>query len=233
MLDVFKSLFTSNKKSSISFYSFYKKMVKWRESKVFPYSFNLPEIITLPTDFWGQVTKIYKQTDSDGKERAISLFWADDELVLTSVVKGDERSVSSKHNVNVKYVNHPTKKEYLRRELLVDGKVRKRKDIYYKKVPKKISVKYLFNMHTHPAHIYSDGTKRYGFFSLQDIKSFLLSNAVVTGLVTDKLWLLVRTSETPNDVGSILETDITLENLKERFNIVVYSAEFKKNALRV
>ena len=233
MLKVLKSFFKSNKKSSISFYSFYQKVVKWRESKVFPYSFNLAEIISLPSDFWNQVINIFNETDRDGKERAISLFWADDELVLTSVVKGDERSVSSKHSVNIKYVNHPTKGDYLRRELYVDGKVRKRKDIYYKKVPKKVLVEYLFNMHTHPAHISNDGTKRYGFFSLQDVRSFLSSNAVVTGLVTDRLWLLVRTSESPSNVDTVLESDITLENLKEKFSIVVYSGEFKKNALRV
>ncbi|MFA7678490.1 MAG: hypothetical protein WCY00_03225 [Candidatus Dojkabacteria bacterium] len=226
------NLFKSNRKSSISFLALCKKMVKWRESKVYPYPFNLPEIINLSSEFWDQVVRIYKQTDMDGKERAISLFWADDELVLTSVVQGDEKSVKSSHSVNVRYEKHPTKREYLRKVLLVDGKVQKKKEIYYKKVPKKISVEYLFNMHTHPTHTGIDGSKLYGFFSLQDMKSFFSSKAVITGLVTDRLWLLVRTADTPDTLGDLLESDITVENLKEKYSIAIYMAEFKKNALK-
>jgi hypothetical protein len=231
MLKVLKSFFNSNRKSSTSFYSFYKNIVKWRESKVFPYSFNLPEVIQLPSDFWKQVSKIYMDTNRDGKERAISLFWADGELVLTSVVKGDERSVKSKHALNIKYEQHPTRKGYLRKELIVDGKVKKRKDVYYKKAPKKVIVEYLFNMHTHPPHINQEGIKKYGFFSSQDIKSFLSSNAIVTGLVTDRLWLLVRTSESLSNLN-IEQSDITSQNLKEKFSFVVYMAEFNKNAVK-
>jgi len=74
----------------------------------------------------------------------------------------------------------------------------------------------------------------YGFFSLQDIKSLILSQAVVTGLVTDKLWLLVRTSDTPSDVKfeNFTDADITIENLKEKFKLGVYEAEFNKKAIK-
>jgi hypothetical protein len=231
MFNLITGLFKTNKKSSTSFYSFYKDIVRWREAKVFPYSFNLPEVIQLPSDFWKQVSKIYTETSRDGKERAISLFWADDELVLTSVVKGDEKSVKSKHALNIKYEKHPTRDGYLRKRLIVDGKTKKKVDVYYKKVPKKVTIEYLFNMHTHPPHTNQQRIKEYGFFSVQDIKSFLLSNAVVTGLVTDRLWLLVRTSETPSSLN-IEQSDITVEKLKERASFVIYMAEFNKNAIK-
>jgi len=75
---------------------------------IFNYLYNnLPSSITFPEDFWKDVFKIYKQTNQDGLERAIALFWADGELVLTSVVKGDDQSVRSSHNVRVNYVPHP------------------------------------------------------------------------------------------------------------------------------
>lgn len=231
MSNIFKTFFSTD--SSISFYSFYKKMVGWRESGVYPFPYNLPSAISFPRDFWKDVFKIYKETDQDGLERAIALFWADGELVLTSVVKGDDQSVKSSHNVMVNYAVHPTKQGYFRREVMIDGKVTKRTDVYHKKAPKKVSVEYLFNMHTHPAQKFN-GKKVYSFFSLQDIKSLILSQAVVTGLVTDKLWLLVRTSETPANIKfeNFTDADMTVENLTEKFKLGVYEAEFNKKAVK-
>jgi hypothetical protein len=235
MFDVFTKLF--QKDNSTSFYSLYKKMIGWREADVYPFPYNLSSSISFPSDFWKDVIKIYKETRKDGRERAISVFWADGELVLTSVVKGDERSVSSSHRVNVDYIVHPTKKGYLRRKMLVDGKVVKKTDVYYKKAPKKVFVEYLFNMHTHPAHqaLDSSGEEKfsYGFFSTQDINSLISSKAVITGLVTDRLWLLIRTSETPSSINlkKLREEPITIEKLKE-WNIGVYEAGFKQRAVR-
>jgi hypothetical protein len=206
-------------------------MVGWRESNIYPFSYNLPSSIFFPSDFWKDVIGIYKQTSTDGLERAISVFWADGELTLTSVVKGDERSVKSSHGVRVNYTPHPTKKEYFRRELMIDGKITKRTDVYYKKAPKKVSVEYLFNLYTHPSQEIQ-GKNFYGFFSLQDINSFISSKAVITGLVTDKLFLLVRTSDTPSVLSNITQEDITIENLKENLKIGVYEAEFNKKAFK-
>jgi hypothetical protein len=238
--NLFKNLFESD--SSISFYAFYKKMVGWREAGVYPFYYNLPSSIKFPEKFWRDIIKIYKQTTADGLERAISVFWADGELVVTSAIRGDSKSVKSNHKVSINYVPHPTRNHYLRRELLVDGKVQRRTDVYYKKAPKKVSVEYLFNMHTHPSHKVPNFNKNesnlkeeresYSFFSVQDISSFLSSKAVVTGLVTDRLWLLVRTSKTPSTIGDLKQGDVTIEYLKEKFNIEVYEAEFKKKAIR-
>ena len=230
MLNIFK-IFSNNDKSSISFFELYKKIVKWRESKVYPFAYNLPSVISFPSYFWSDVIGIYKETLKDGLERAISVFWADGELILTSVVKGNESSVSSNHQLNVRYAVHPTKKKYFRKEVILNGKVLKRKDIYYKKAPKKVSVEYLFNMHTHPSHLNERQERSYSFFSLKDIQSLISSQAILTGLVTDKLWLLIRTSDTPSSFD-MLEKDITVESLKSKLGIAVYVADFNQKAIK-
>lgn len=219
------------KKQNLSFYEFYKKMVGWRESNVYPFTQNLPSSISFPDDFWSDIINLYKETMKDGLERAISVFWADGELVITSVVRGSETSVSSNHSVNVRYIPHPTRKGYLRKELLVDGSIKKRKDVYFKKVPKKVTVEYLFNMHTHPPYSIPNGEKRYSFFSAQDIRSLISSKAVISGLITDRLWLIVRSSDTPNTVN-FTDSDISIDFLKEKMKLGVYMAEFKKKAIR-
>ena len=219
-----------SKNSSSSFYDFYKRMVKWKESKVYPFQYNLPSSISFPSDFWNDVIAVYKDTLRDGLERALSVFWADGELVVTSVVKGDETSVKSNHNLNVKYSPHPTRKGYLRKEIYLNGKLLKRKDIYHKNIPKKVTVEYLFNIHTHPKSSNTE-TVSYSFFSKQDVSSLLSSGAIISGLVTDRLWLLVRTSESP--ISPVLEDgQISAETLKDQMKFVVYEAEFKKKAIK-
>ncbi|MDD4382481.1 MAG: hypothetical protein PHE21_04045, partial [Candidatus Dojkabacteria bacterium] len=197
-----------------------------KKSNLFPYEFNLPEAISFPEDFWKDVIKLYKDTVTDGLEREIALFLADGELVVTETKQGDEKSVKSNHTVSVKYTPHPTKREYFRKEVLIDNKLSKRREIYYKRAPKVVSVEYLFNMHTHPKTEYG-----FSFFSSQDLKSMIESNAVISGLITDKLWLLVRTDKA--DINDILNNeDLSVENLKEKMKFVVYCAEFNRKAIK-
>ena len=86
MFKFIKNIFSSDKIPSVSFYSLYQKILGWKQSNVYPFTYNLPEAISFPADFWEDVVKIYKMTLKDGLERAISVFWADGELILTSVV---------------------------------------------------------------------------------------------------------------------------------------------------
>jgi hypothetical protein len=226
MLEILKNLFTSNKIPSISFNTLHTKLVKWQESKVYPFEYNLPQAISFPETFWKDVIKIYKQTLKDGHERAISVFWADGDVILTSVIRGSESQVKSNNSVSVKYEQHPTKKEYARKRIIINNKTVKQKDIYYKKVPEQVSVQYLFNMHTHPKHDFG-----YSFFSKQDIVSLINSGAVMTALITDKLWVLMRTSDTPDSV-SLEDADMSVETLKENMKLGVYVAEFNRNAIK-
>src|SRR5688572_9089221 len=164
----------------MSFYQLYSKLRKWNDSKVFPYDYELPKAISFTPEFHKKVIELYKSTKYDGHERAISVFWADGDLILSSVVKGTTSSVTPKNNVSVQYTPIPNKLYYEKRVIL-DGKTYSKRDIYYKNIPKAIEVKYLFNMHTHPPYDYN-GHTYYSFFSLQDIKSLYSSGAAITGM---------------------------------------------------
>ncbi|MFA7683018.1 MAG: hypothetical protein WCX94_02625, partial [Candidatus Dojkabacteria bacterium] len=89
-----------------------------------------------------------------------------------------------------------------------------------------------FNMHTHPQHRDDRGVEYYNFFSAQDIRSLLSSNVAITGLITDKLWILIRTNKTPKNINNLTDRDINLENFK-RLSIGVYCGEFNKKVEKV
>lgn len=233
MLEFLTNIFTSDNSKKFTYYKLYSNLRRWQDAGVYPAEYELPDAITFPSDFWKQTIQLYKYTRSDGLERAISVFWADGDLIVSSIVKGNEKSVTPKNNVSVKYSQHPTKREYARKEVFVDNKRYSRRDVYYKKIPKQVEVKYLFNMHTHPPHKLSDGKTYYSFFSAQDIKSLVKSNAVITGMIGDKLWLLFRTNSTPSNVEHLTDKDVTVQHLTQTLNIAIYSGEFKKKLTRV
>ena len=230
-MGIFDFLFGS-RVSTISFDSLRKKIVDLRKSNIYPFNDNLPEAISFPNDFWEDLIKIYRKTDIDGLERAFSIFWADGEIIFSEVKTGSDRMVTSGGSIQVKYSHHPTREGYARKEVILDGSVLKRKDVYYEKVPKSLEVQYLFNIHTHPKHSSEDGKVFYNFFSAQDIKSLISSKAIVTALITDKLWLLIRTKSTPSDVSNLLDSQVTPEYVQNTLHMGLYKAEFNNKAYR-
>jgi hypothetical protein len=236
MLESIKSFFSDllfSKSSSMSYVTLYKKLTYWKDNRVFPNGFDLPEVISLPDDFWKHVSELHKLTLADGHERAISVFWGDGELILSSVVRGTTSSVKSGGEVKINYV--PTsRREYFNKEVYVDEKLYSRREVYYKSMPKKIELKYLFNMHTHPAHLNTmSGENYYSFFSRQDLDSQLSANAVISGLITDKLWLIFRTTQSPTVLNNFDESEISVESLNERAKFGVYCGEFGRKLIRL
>ena len=229
-MGIFSSIFDSS--NTVTFYKLYNNLKEWKKLNIFPYTYNLPQSISFPEDFWKKIIHIHKNTLRDGNERAISIYWADGELVVSPIVTGDSKSVSSRGGISVKYEPHPTRKGYFRKEVMLNSSLYKRTDVYEKSIPKKIEVSYLFNMHTHPQHRDSSGVGYFNFFSAQDIKSFIQSNVAVTGLVTDRLWVLIRTNRTPNNLDYIQDRDISIEKLNE-LQIGVYGGEFYKNCKKL
>jgi len=228
----FDFIFGGSRISTTSFEQLRHKIVQLRKENLYPFTFNLPMAISFPYDFWDELVKIYKNTRNDGLERAFSVFWADGEVILTEVKTGSDRMVKSGGSIQVKYSHHPTKKEYAQKELFVDEKLVKKRDVYYKSVPKSLDVQYMFNIHTHPKHQKENGEIYYNFFSAQDIKSMISSKAIMTGLITDKLWVLIRSEKTPTDVENLVDTEITPGFLEETLHIGVYRADFNKKAYR-
>lgn len=230
-----------------SFDSWQKKMTKWRTDSVYPALYDLPDAFSFPDYFWKRVINLYKSTKSDGHERAISVFWVDGELVLTEVIRGSTSSVQSKNEIAVTYdpILKSGKYDYFRRKITIDGKKYSEKEVYHKKVPKKLeSPIYLFNMHTHPPHgldggfaptqfeisnkLAGDyvGNSGYGYWSAQDIKSLLTSGAIITGLVTDVFYLLVRSNQTPTSSEDLIDSIISDSYLKEQLKLGVYAGRF-------
>lgn len=230
-MSIFDFLFGS-KISTTSFDSLRKKIIDLRKSNIYPFNDNLAESISFPNDFWDDLIKIFKKTDKDGLERAFSIFWADGEIVFSEVKTGSDRMVTSGGSIQVKYSHHPTRQGYARKEVILNDSVLKRKDVFYEKVPKSLDVQYLFNIHTHPKHTTDDGKVYYNFFSAQDIKSLISSKAVITALITDKLWLLIRTKSTPSDVSNLLDSQVTPEYVQNTLHMGLYKANFNNKAYR-
>lgn len=231
-MGLFDFIFGSSKIPTTSFEEVREKIVKLRKDNIYPFSFNFPQAINFSFDFWDELIRIYKNTRSDGLERAFSIFWADGEVIFTEVKTGTDKMVKSGGSIQVKYSHHPTKKDYARKELYVDDKLIKKRDIYFKSVPKTLEVQYLFNIHTHPSHQDEKGNSYYNFFSAQDIKSLISSKAIMTGLITDKLWILIRSDKTPNNLDNLLDSNITPQYLEDILQIGVYRADFNKKAFR-
>lgn len=230
MFDFLKKIGDSG--NSLTFYRLYTQLREWNNQSSYPYMSELPDDIIFPPEFWGKVIQLYKYTRGDGFERAISVFWADGDLILSSVVKGTQKSVKPSGNVVVSY-SQSKHEGYATKEVRLDGALYSKKDVYYKKIPQKIEVKYLFNMHTHPPHKRPDGTTYYSFFSAQDIKSLIQSKAVITGMIGDKLWMLFRTKNTPTNVDQLTDAQINMEFLIRELHISVYTCEFKGKLRKV
>ncbi|HBB64732.1 MAG: hypothetical protein UR34_C0018G0005 [candidate division WS6 bacterium GW2011_GWC1_33_20] len=218
--------------NTTSFSQLHRKIVNLRSGNLYYFPYNLPQAIQFPSDFWKDLINIYRKTNTDGLERAFSVFWADGEVVLTEVNTGSNRMVKSGGSIQVKYSHHPTRKGYARKELYLDNSLLKRKDIFFKDVPKSLEVQYLFNIHTHPKHTKENQEIYYNFFSAQDINSLLSSKAIITGLVTDKLWLLIRTTETPSEIVNLTDTKVTPAYVEGTLHMGLYRADFNKKAYR-
>jgi hypothetical protein len=231
LLDIIKgiaSFFSGSSESNWDLYRFKTVILQARQHKIFPYLATLPEVIYLNNEFWKQVRSMYQLTLKDKHEREIAIYYLDQELIFTKEIRGEKSRVLAQHRVTVRYV--PQKgSEYLTKEVRVDGEVYSANSVYYQNVPKKIDLAYLFNIHTHPPHYYNQSEqledRYYGFFSLTDIRSLLKSNVAVTGMISDKCWLLIRTKESPASIHETFKERITPEILVDQFKFGVYSSD--------
>ena len=232
MFKLLKSIFNSQP-AALSFYRFYRKLEDWKNAKRYPYTYELPEAISLSPKVHSEFIRLFKLTRSDGKERAITLWLVDREVIVSSVTKGSSKSVTPKSSIQVKY-DKTHKPEYFDRKVYVDGKLYSKRRMHYKKIPKKVDIKYLFNMHTHPPHTDpTTGKTYYSFFSLQDIKSLISSQAIVSGMIGDKIWLLVRTSRTPSIAHECDEHKFNSQVLFEQYGLVTYTGDFKQKLRKI
>ena len=208
---LFKTLFSPP--DTITFYSLYKKLEAHSKTQTYPNAFTLPLNISFPSDFWKQVISLYKDTLADKHERSVSIFLWEQEYIFATTIRGETSKVNIGGKVRVAYELKNKNPPYsFYRKIWVDEKVYSQKEVSQKQVPSKIDPPiYLFHVHTHPPHdkhegyqientdIGGDYVGKYGYsyWSAQDIKSFIRSGTAMTGLITDKFRLLIRTDKTP------------------------------------
>lgn len=225
-----KNLFTPVEKvNALPLWKLKDKILYWNESRKYPSYNTLPSGISFNTQFWSRVKDIHRYTTKDGYERAINVWWVDGDFILTEVIKGERSRVHiPKQRVKVQY--KPTNDKYYAEKFVkVNEKIALRKKLAWTKVPKsgKIKVQFLFNMHTHPRR--DDGS--YSYFSNVDMEGFFSKSSCITGLVTDKLWILMKTNNSKGMVKGIHEHDYSAGVLTQDFGLKVYLAEFGRSAV--
>lgn len=240
VLDSILGLFKGSRSLNVvPFYTLRRKASQWKQYRKYPTYYELPAAISFPLEFWTRIAEIHRYTKGDKHERAISVWWADGEFVLTDNVKGQEsRVVIPRQKILVSY--KPVKgTKRMERIITVNGKRYGNKrtvDVESVRRIKKIEVEHLFNMHTHPPREKDSGSgvePYYNFFSWTDIKGLLNTSGVFNGLVTDKLWLLAKTGSTPTSVPDGSSISLTPEYLTKELHIKVYKAQFGKSAVVV
>jgi len=233
---ILSELFGSRSITKVPFYTLRKKFAQWGSSGVYPSYDSLPAAITFPSEFWSRITEIHRHTAGDMHERAITVWWADGEFVLTENIRGDTASVSiPKQLVSVRYepLKGTRKGE---RIITINGEKYSKKTVDIQEIVRKknIEVQYLFNMHTHPPQRSADSaTIRYPLFSGTDMLSFLGNPSAITGLVNDELWLAVKTQQTPKGYALEASSEMTEAMLTNELHLKIYRAQFGGAAIVV
>lgn len=234
-MDFLKKLFEPSK--TWDQYKLIKMMRQWQDTGDFPLWSGLPESFILSSDFWQKALEIYRYTEQDQKEHAISLWSIYNQIIITDVTRGDENAVTTNDRVEVRFELIKGKTSYLRR-LLINGKEKEKTIIPYEKLPKTqkdAEMRYLFNVHTHPPHKVSnllESKMFYSYFSATDLNSLLSGKAVATGMISDKVTFLFKTRSTPKELGLPAGQHPDAAYIRDVLKIAEYEADFHEKRFR-
>ncbi len=185
----------------------HKFLEQWRKLGSLPSASGWPDKVMLSTGSWKKLSDIMGYTRGDGYEYAVNLFHVDNEILVTPYTRGTRENVTTHDSIQIRY--EPRDKNYFEKKVFVNSKQVQSETIPAQKVPKKIEITYLFNVHTHP--IQEDS---YSFFSGTDIRSFLASDTLAMGLLTDRLWLVGKTNSSLKVLGE--NGDATLFDVSQK-----------------
>jgi len=197
----------------------------------FPTKTDYPAKIYLQTRFWDECRDLNDMTLRDEHERAVDFWWIDGDICATSQIRGERGSVTSSYSLQVKYV--PDFGEYAYKIVEANGKEILKKSIYTYQIPEKTNISHLFNLHSHPPH-YMEGQQKpfYSYFSATDIRSLFASKAVALGMISDRVTLLCKSTESPDDLPVDLSDEhIDQEYLQQTLGIVIYEGHWSKGEL--
>lgn len=223
-------------------YQFVKFILSNQSVGKVPSADSYPSNIKLDAIFWGEIKKLFKYTSDYNYEHSTSLYSADGDTVTTPPVKGLKTSVTTKHQVSMKYV--PDREGWYKKHIFINGKIVKKYTLKKEKIPKENKILPVFNIHSHPSHQVND-TLAYSFYSSTDVQTLKKSRFLCMGLVTDEFLLLCNTSEvqvlgSPDIVGVLAKLnqkyyrkkEIDIEAL-ESLKLTLYRAEFGKNLVKI
>lgn len=232
----------------MNYSEFFKFLKKWRDAKRYPPLSVWPREISLDSKAWDGIQRVYNLTRMDGHEYETAFFFVDGDTFLTTPMRGSRDQVTASHSLQVKYEVDQKKRVYYR-NVIIDNRVVAKSTIKPTQLNANTQVGYLFNIHTHPQHLNSFEQTTYSFFSDTDIRTLLGSSALISGLVTDRFWLVGKTDKAISTVGEVGEDllreisekafagesylDEIIRKNMSRWGLVFYTAEFKRGLVRV
>lgn len=232
----------------MNFADFFVFLKKWRQAKRYPPASAWPKTIELDTKAWEGIKKLYTLTQMDNFEYETSFFYVGGETFQTTPLRGTRDHVSSSHSLQVKYDVDQKRRVYIQ-NIVLDGKVVSREVIKPEKLDNNIQAGYLFNIHTHPEHINQHGQQTYSFFSDTDIRTLLASDSLVSGLVTNVFWLVVKNDNAISQIGEVGQEllyaisekafageqylDEVIRTNMARWGLIFYRGELRKPLIRI
>lgn len=218
-----------NPKTHWDYYKLYINLTKWSSQGILPYASSLPDRISLTSQFWSKVKELHQLTLADEHERAVGVWWIDGDICITPNQRGERSSVTSQYSLRVGYFPQQDPKYYTK-QVEVDSKVIFSKTVGVSEIPEKSVISSLFNLHTHPPHYNElDGKKHryYHFFSRTDIGSLISGDTLISGVITDEVYLLFKTNQTPRYLPDhIQDRTITPELLFSDLGLVQYKGSW-------
>lgn len=207
---------------------------KYNEYQQYPYLDYLPKQINLDFNFWKEMKNLYTLTLRDEHERLASVFFIDNELIITKNLTNKRLKLKDENHISVRYI--PQKKSlFALKEILIDGVVCSSHSVETIPQTNNIKVSHLFNLFTYKPK-YFNGSRQeqdryYNFFRLSDLKAFVASANPMIGLVTDEFWLLVKTSESPKYIPEFEDNEINIDILSRYFKYGIYVGQFDQQKL--
>jgi hypothetical protein len=192
----------------------------------------LPPAISMQPIFWSKTKELYSYTAKDMHEYAVTIWDVDGDVIVTPPLRGDEESVEGQYELKISYTE--VDQQYANKLVSVNQTVVLSRSIKYEDLPKESKAHLLFNLHTHPPHVFETlkgSEHHYSFFSAQDIDSFFASSSALFGVITNKIELLVKPSDFRRPDHILRDEEITPEFLKSQLNIAVYEGDWQSGVL--
>lgn len=162
-----------------------------------PYASDLGNQVELPSEVYKKLMLIKDYTKKDGRERALNVYVAFNELIATDHTIGTNENVKTNDKISLRM--EPNGDKYFNKIVEINDKVylKKKESLAdFNKMDRNIYSTMTF--HTHPLHD-EYNFKTWGFFSDIDINSLVSAKSLPSmGLVTKSIWLLVKVRSSDN-----------------------------------